>query len=141
MTGGAVAAIVITAEADLVLSVTDVAVTVTVAGVGTKLGAVKVVDEPPPVAVGLKLPHCALPQVTVQLTPPFFVSLSTVAARLDVVLITMDDGGCVTKDTEIGGGGAVDVIVIDALTALVLSETDVAVIVTAAGVGTELGAV
>ena len=40
MTGGGVAAIVIVAETDLVLSVTDVAVTVTVAGVGTALGAV-----------------------------------------------------------------------------------------------------
>jgi hypothetical protein len=40
MTGGAVAAIVIVAETDFVLSVTDVAVTVTVAGVGTALGAV-----------------------------------------------------------------------------------------------------
>jgi hypothetical protein len=40
MTGGAVAAIVIVAEIDLVVSVTDVAVTVTVAGVGTALGAV-----------------------------------------------------------------------------------------------------
>jgi hypothetical protein len=73
--------------------------------------------------------------------PPFFVSLLTVAARLDVVLITIDDGGCVTNDTDIGGGGAVDVMVIDADTDLVLSVTEVAVIVTAAGVGTALGAV
>ena len=141
MTGGGVAAIAIVAETDLVVSVTDVAVTVTVAGVGTALGAVKVVEIPLPVEVGLKLPHCALPQVTVQLTPPFFVSLSTVAARLDVVLTTKDDGGCVTNDTAIGGGGAVDVMVMDADTDLVLSVIEVAVIITEAGVGTALGAV
>ena len=87
------------------------------------------------------MPHCALPQVTVQLTPAFFASLSTAAARLDVVLITIEDGGCVTNDTDIGGGGAVDVIVIDAETDLVLSVTEVAVMVTEAGVGTALGAV
>jgi hypothetical protein len=139
MTGGAVAAIVIVAEADLVLSVTDVAITVTVAGVGTAPGAVKVVEEPLPVAAGLKLPHCALPQVADQFTPPFLESLLTVAARLDVLLITIEEGGCVTNDTDIGGGGAVDVIVIDADTDLVPSVTDVAVIVTAAGFGTALG--
>src|ERR1700733_13435719 len=130
MIGGAVAAIVIVAEADFVLSVTAVAVTVTAAGVGTPLGAVETVEDPLPLAAGLKLPHCALPQVTDQLTPAFFASLATVAARFDVVLITIEDGGCVTNDTEIGGGGAVDVIVIDADTDLVLSVTEVAVIVT-----------
>jgi hypothetical protein len=67
--------------------------------------------------------------------------LSTVAARLDVALITIKDGGCVTNVTDIGGGGAVDVIVIDADTDLVESATEVAVIVTAAGAGTALGAV
>lgn len=87
------------------------------------------------------MPHCALPQVTVQLTPAFFVSLLTDAARLDVVLITIEDGGCVTNDTEIGGGGAVDVMVMEADTDLVPSVTEVAVIVTEAGVGTALGAV
>lgn len=87
------------------------------------------------------MPHCALPQVTVQLTPAFFVSLLTDAARLDVVLITIEDGGCVTNDTEIGGGGEVDVMVMEADTDLVPSVTEVAVIVTEAGVGTALGAV
>ena len=69
------------------------------------------------------------------------MSLLTDAARLDVVPITIEDGGCVTNDTDMAGGGAVDVIVIDADTDLVLSVTEVAVIVTEAGVGTELGAV
>jgi hypothetical protein len=40
MTGGALAATVIVADADFVLSVTEVAVTVTMAGVGAALGAV-----------------------------------------------------------------------------------------------------
>jgi hypothetical protein len=69
------------------------------------------------------------------------MSLSTVAAKLDVVLMTIVDGGCVTNDTDIGGGGAVDVMVMDADTDLVASVTEVAVIVTEAGVGTALGAV
>jgi hypothetical protein len=47
----------------------------------------------------------------------------------------------VTNDTAIGGGGPVDVIVMDAETDLVLSDTDVAVTVTVAGDGTVLGAV
>ena len=87
------------------------------------------------------VPHCALPQATVQLTPAFFVSLLTDAARLDGVLITIEDGGCVTNDTEIGGGGAVDVMVMEAETDLEPSVTEVAVIVIEAGVGTALGAV
>ncbi len=58
---------------------------------------------------------------------------------LVVVLITMDEGGCVTKVTDMGGGGAVAVIVMIAVANLVLSVTDVAVIVTVAGVGTVLG--
>jgi hypothetical protein len=60
---------------------------------------------------------------------------------LDVVLITIEDGGCVTNDTETGGGGAVDVIVIEADADFVLSVTEVAAIVTTAGVGTALGVV
>jgi hypothetical protein len=51
----------------------------------------------------------------------------------------MDDGGCVTKDTEMGGGGAVAVIVMIAVANFVLSVTEVAVMVTVAGVGTVLG--
>jgi hypothetical protein len=93
------------------------------------------------VAVGLKLPHCELPQVAVQVTPPFLVSLLTEAARLELVLITIDEGGCVTNETEIAGAGPLAVIVIKAEMDFVLSVTDVAVTVTVAGVGTALGAV
>jgi len=91
--------------------------------------------------VGLKLPHCELPHVTDQVTPPFLVSLLTEAARLALVLITIDDGGCVTNETEIGGGGPLDVIVMDAEMDFVWSVTEVAVTVTVADVGTALGAV
>ena len=91
--------------------------------------------------MGLKLPHCELPHVTVQVTPAFLVSLLTEAARLALVLITIDDDGCVTNETEIGGGGPLAEIVMEAEMDFVLSVTDVAVTVTVAGVGTALGAV
>jgi hypothetical protein len=67
--------------------------------------------------------------------------LLTEAARLALVLITIDDDGCVTNETEIGGGGPLAVIVMEAEMDFVLSVTDVAVTVTVAGVGTALGAV
>jgi hypothetical protein len=89
----------------------------------------------------LKLPHCALPHVTLQVTPPFLVSLLTEAVMLAVVLMTIDEGGCVTNETEIGGGGPFAVIVIVADMDFVLSVTEVAVTVTVAGVGTALGAI
>jgi hypothetical protein len=58
--------------------------------------------------VGLKEPHGELPQVTVQVTPPFLLSLATVAVRLAVALTASEDGG-EFKATEIvtgvvGGG-------------------------------------
>jgi hypothetical protein len=59
---------------------------------------------------------------------------------LAAVLMTIDEGGCVTNETEIGGG-PLAVIVIVADMDFVLSVTEVAVIVTVAGVGTALGAV
>ena len=89
----------------------------------------------------MKLPHSELPHVTAQVTPPFLVSLLTEAARLALVLITSDDGGCVTNETEIGGGGPLAVIVMEAEMDFVLSVTEVAVTVTVDGVGTALGAV
>lgn len=60
---------------------------------------------------------------------------------LVVALTTSDEGGCVTNETEIAGGGPLDVIVIEADMDFVLSVTDVAVTVTLAGDGTALGAV
>ena len=71
---------VMTAWANCVLSVTEVAVTVTVPPVGIAAGAVYVVAEPLAVFVGLKLPQApALPQVTDHVTPAFAGSLLTTA--------------------------------------------------------------
>ena len=68
------------ADADFVVSVTEVAVTVTALPLGIALGAVYVVALPLAVDVGLKLPHApALPQVTDQVTPAFAESLLTTA--------------------------------------------------------------
>jgi galactokinase len=89
--------------------------------------------------VAEKLPHEELPQVTDHFTPPFALSLLTTAIRLAVALTTSDVGGVGVRATEIGGGGAVIVIVAEAV--FVPSATDVAVTVTVAGLGTALGAV
>jgi len=65
---------VIVALADFVVSVTEVAVTVTIAGVGTAAGAVYVVGAPLAVLAGLNVPHVehGVPLCeTVQLTPAF----------------------------------------------------------------------
>ena len=91
------------------------------------------------VVVGLKLPHEVLPQVTVQVTPAFFESLVTIAAMLVVALIASDDGGCEANATLMAAPEEVIVTVAEA--DLVLSATEVAVMVTVAGEGTVEGAV
>jgi hypothetical protein len=65
------------AEIDLVLSVTEVAVMVTVAGDGTVEGAVYVVVWPLPVEDGEMEPQEEPPQLTVQETPALALSLVT----------------------------------------------------------------
>jgi hypothetical protein len=87
------AEMVMVAEADLVESVTEVAVTATVAGLGVEAGAVNLVAVPLAVEAAEKLPHCALPQVTDHLTPAFALSLLTTAVRLMVEPASVDDGG------------------------------------------------
>ena len=57
--------------------------------------------------MGLKLPHCALPQVTVQVTPAFAPSLLTTAAKLASVPAAREVGGCGFRATEIGADGVV----------------------------------
>src|ERR1700754_766720 len=94
------------ADADLVVSETEVAVTVTVAGVGGAAGAEYVVAAPLAVVVGVKLPHEELPQVTDQVTPAFALSLLTVAVRGVVVLAGTEVGGLFSV-TEIGTVGVV----------------------------------
>jgi hypothetical protein len=85
--------IVMVAEADFVESVTDVAVTATVAGLGAEAGAVNFVVVPLAVEAVEKLPHCELPQVTDHLTPAFAPSLLTTAVRLMIEPVSVDDGG------------------------------------------------
>jgi hypothetical protein len=87
------AEIVIVAEADFVESVTDVAVTDTVAGLGAEVGAVYFVAALLAVVAVEKLPHCELPQLTVHLTPAFALSLPTTAVRLMVEPVPVEDGG------------------------------------------------
>jgi hypothetical protein len=52
-----------------------------------------------------KLPHYALLQVTLHLTPALALSLLTMAMRFVVALVTIEDGGCVLKLTEMEAGG------------------------------------
>ena len=105
MPGGTAAVIVMVADADLVVSETEVAVTVTVAGLGIVAGAVKLVATPLAVAVGLNVPQGEALQLTVQLIPPFLLSLLTTAVTPVLVLIASDVGGAELKDTEITAGG------------------------------------
>ena len=82
-------------------------------------------------------PHCALPQVTDHVTPAFALSLLTVAVNAAVALVTTEVGGAF-RVTDMGAFGAEIVIV--AVADLVESVTDVAITVTVAGLGTEVGA-
>jgi hypothetical protein len=63
-----------------------------------------VVATPLAVEAAEKLPHVALPQVTVHLTPPLLLSLLTTAVRLAVVAVTSDVGAAELKFTEMAGG-------------------------------------
>ena len=83
-------ATVIIAEADLVESVTDVAVTVTIPA---DAGALYLVVAPLAVDAAEKLPHCELLQLTVHLTPALALSLLTTAVRLAPAPAFSDDGG------------------------------------------------
>ena len=89
-------------------------------------------------AVGSKLPHCALPQVTDQVTPAFALSFATVAVKAALVVAAREAGGLLSV-TVIGALGIEIVMVAEAV--FVESVTEVAVIATVAGLGTEAGAV
>ena len=128
----------ILAEADLVGSVTDVAVKVILPPVGIAAGAVYVVCTLARVVVGLTEPHTVAPQVTVHVTSGFAeVSFATVAMGENWALTCKEAGG-ERMLTEIGSGGT---IVICAETDLLVSATEVAVTVTVAPVGIAAGAV
>jgi hypothetical protein len=128
------------AAAVLVVSVTDCAVNVTEAGVGTAAGAVYVIEAPEALEAADKVPHVAPLQpapVKVHVTPLFCVSLVTVAMMFCALLVCTDALVGLTA-TETGGGGTT----VNVATALfVVSVTDCAVSVTVAGTGTAAGAV
>jgi len=114
-----VAALTVTvAVADFVESVTEVAVMVTDSAV---LGAVKVVATPLAVCVGLNDPA-----VAVQFTPPFALSLLTVAVKFAVPLAASE---AVVGEIETEIGRAADTVTV-AVADFVGSVTDVAVMVT-----------
>jgi hypothetical protein len=97
-----------------------------------------VVAVPLGVVAGLKLPHCALPQVTDQVTPAFALSFATVAVK-PVLDVAATEAGGLLSVTVMGALGAEMVMVAEA--DLVESDTEVAVIATVAGLGTVVGAV
>jgi hypothetical protein len=78
----------------------------------------------------LKDPQAELPQVTVQVTPALLLSLVTTAVRLLVVPMVIDGGAAGLKATDMGGAA----MVMEAVPDLVLSEVEVAVMVTVFGV-------
>ena len=100
--------IVICAETDLLLSATEVAVTVTVAPAGIAEGAVYVTA--PTSALVPKAPHApGLPQVTAHVSAPFppVVGSANVAAAASVTeaFTASEVGGAETKATPVGPGG------------------------------------
>lgn len=127
----------IRAEADLVGSVTEVAVTVTVPPVGIAAGAVYVVAAPVGVVVGLSDPQAVAPQVTVQVTVGFAETSFAALARRGNCALTCSEAGGERMLTEIGIGAT---MVIRAETDLVVSATEVAVTVTVVPVGIAAGA-
>ncbi len=132
------AVIAILAEAVLVLSDVEVAVTVTEPPVGTEGGAVYVVALPLAVCAGLNDPQApALPHVTVQSTPALDGSFATTAVSGLLELTSTDEGGAGLKETAIAG----TVMVVAAEIDFVLSAVEVAVTVTVAPAGTVAGAV
>jgi hypothetical protein len=82
------------ADADFVPSVTDVAVSVTVAGLGTFAGALYVIAVPGALVVADNVPHpFAVAQDTAQVTPFAALSLLTVAVKLCAALVATDAVG------------------------------------------------
>jgi hypothetical protein len=97
--------IVIVAVANLLASVTEVAVTVTVFPLGTAAGAVYVVLAPLAVDALLNEPQAPLlPHVTVHFTPPFALSFPTFAVNW-VCAPTASVDGDEANETEIAAGG------------------------------------
>jgi hypothetical protein len=125
----------------LVVSATDVAVNVTVAGFGIAAGPVNVTAAPEALEAGATAPHVAALQpvpVTTQVTPLFAESFATVAVNAWVPLTTTL---AVVKDNVTDTGAAPVVNVILVVADFVASATDVAVSMTVPGLGIVAGAV
>jgi hypothetical protein len=140
-TGGGVVTVIV-AAAVLLVSVTDLAVSVTVAGDGTLAGAVYVIAAPDALDAAESVPQLAPVQpapLNVHATPLFCASFVTVAVTLCVFPVCTDALVGFTDTLTGGGAGAVTVIVAAAL--LLVSVIDLAVSVTVGGAGTVAGAV
>jgi hypothetical protein len=145
-TGGGGAVIVSVTLADLVVSVSDVAVIVTMPPVGTMEGAVYVVlnvcwlEEVAGGVTGLNEPQTLEPQDAVKITPELVGSLVTWALTESVVFTCNELGtGVAIKDSDTPIGDATIV-----RTKLVLCEgllVTVAIMVIALPIGTADGAV
>ena len=96
------AVIVMVAEAVFVPSATEVAVAVTIAGVGVVPGAVYVIAAPDALEAADKVPQAAPLQpapLSVQLTPVFCVSFCTVAVMFWVPPVCTDaNEGCYQRN-------------------------------------------
>jgi hypothetical protein len=125
-----------TAFAVFVLSVAEVAVIVAVPPVGVAAGAVYVVVAPLAVDATLNVPHTPV-GTQLQFTEGSAGSFIVDAAITEVVPVCIAPGGGVVKEIDIVSG----LIVIVWLAVLLLSVTELAVIVTLPPAGTETGAV
>jgi hypothetical protein len=132
--GTLIAGTVTVADDDLVVSETDVAVTVTVKSLGGGPGAVYVVAPPLAVDVGATLPQGVAEQCTVQVTPLLFRSLPTVAVNR-----------CVVPASTVAFRGSVSTVIAGTVTVAEAIakelDTEVAVTVTAKSLGGGPGAV
>ncbi len=135
LTGGGGGAVMVTvAEADLVVSACETAVTVTVAGLGTAAGALKT----PEVEI---VPVVAFPPVTpftCQFTAVLVVFCTVAVKVCEAPVTTLAEVGAIEILT--GGGEEDEVMVTVAEADLVVSACEMAVTVTVAGLGTAAGA-
>ncbi len=136
---GLSAVMVTVADADLVGSVTEVAVSSTVLPGGIVDGAVYVVTASFAVVAGLKEPHSDPPQVTVHFTWGLAeVSFVIIAFKVTAEFTSSDAGMAGGNETTIGMGGTILMV---AETDLLVSAAAVAVSVTVLPEGMFAGAV
>lgn len=138
--GGGGPVIVNVAFIDFVVSVSEVALMVTVPPVGTVAGAVYVVGTSPLASVVVELndPHSGDPQLAVQISPVPRGSFVAIAARSAVVLTASEVGGNLLKNESVIGVGRIVKVTLLACDGLLVI---VAVIVTVVPIGVTDGAV